>query len=213
IPSGEIRIDKQNYYVRSNALVQDPKDFENIPLYNDGRKIVRLKDVAEVEDGARWRTNTVRVDGRRAVYMPLLRQAGASAIRVVDNVQAFLPELYGRGAVPDDVHLEVAFDQSQYVRDALTNLRWEAAAGALLASLVVLLFLGSLRSTWIVALSIPMSILAAFMGLYFSGHTLNIMTLGGLALVLGRILDDSIVDVENTVRHLGLGKTPFQALL
>src|SRR5207244_9649372 len=139
IPSGEIRIDKQNYYVRSNALVQDPKDFENIPLYNDGRKIVRLKDVAEVVDGTRWRTNTVRVDGRRAVYMPLLRQAGASAVRVVDNVKAFLPELYGRGTVPEDVQVEVAFDQSQYVRDALTNLRVEAIAGALLASLVVLL--------------------------------------------------------------------------
>src|SRR6266852_2668820 len=124
--------------------------------------------------------------------MPLLRQAGASAIRVVDGVRDFLPELHARGTVPEDVHVEVAFDQSQSVRDALANLRLEAVAGALLASLVVLLFLGSLRSTWIVALSIPMSVLAAFMGLYFTGHTLNIMTLGGLALVLGRILDDSI---------------------
>src|SRR5207253_6227553 len=134
-------------------------------------------------------------------------------ISVVDRVKAFLPELHERGTIPDDVQVEVAFDQSQYVRDALSNLRLEAVAGALLASLVVLLFLGSLRSTWIVALSIPLSILAAFMGLYFTGHTLNIMTLGGLALVLGRILDDSIVDVENTVRHLRLGKTPFQAAL
>ena len=81
----------------------------------------------------------------------------------------------------------------------------------MLASLVVLLFLGSLRSTWIVALSIPLSILAAFLGLYFTGHTLNIMTLGGLALVLGRVVDDSIVDVENTVRHLNMGKTPLEA--
>jgi multidrug efflux pump subunit AcrB len=213
IPTGEMRIGSQTYYVSSNSMVSTPKDFEKIPLWADGRKVVYLGDVAEVVDGTRWRTNTVRLNGHRAVYMPLLRQAGASAIRVVDNVKAFLPELYGRGTVPEDVHVEVAFDQSQYVRDALTNLRLEALAGALLASLVVLLFLGSLRSTWIVALSIPLSVLAAFMGLYFTGNTLNIMTLGGLALVLGRILDDSIVDVENTVRHLNMGKAPFQAAL
>src|SRR5438105_5697056 len=213
IPTGEMRIGSQTYYVSSNSMLSTPKDFEKIPLWADGRKVVYLGDVAEVLDGTRWRTNTVRVDGRRAVYMPLLRQAGASAVAVVDNVKDFLPELHKRGRIPDDVHVAVAFDQSHYVREALTNLRVEAIAGALLASLVVLLFLGSLRSTWIVALSIPLSILAAFMGLYFTGHTLNIMTLGGLALVLGRILDDSIVDVENTVRHLQQGKTPFQAAL
>jgi multidrug efflux pump subunit AcrB len=213
IPTGEIRIDRQNYYVRSNAMAAEPKDFGEIPLYNDGRKIVRLKDVAEIVDGTRWRTNVVRVDGRKAVYMPLLRQGGASAITVVDNVQTFLAELRERGSIPDDVELEVAFDQSIYVRDALANLRWEAVAGAVLASLVVLLFLGSLRSTWIVALAIPLSLLAAFVGLYFAGETLNIMTLGGLALVLGRLVDDAVVDVENTVRHLSMGKNPFQAAL
>src|SRR5207245_7058971 len=137
---------------------------------------------ADVIDDVRWRTNTVLADGRRAVYMPLLRQAGASAIEVVDNVKEFLPRLHERGTIPDDVEVEVAFDQSQYVRDALGNLRLEAVLGAVLASLVVLLFLGTLRSTWIVALSIPLSVLAALVGLYFTGHTLNIMTLGGLAL-------------------------------
>jgi multidrug efflux pump subunit AcrB len=213
IPTGEIRIGQQDYYVSSNSMVSEPQAFEKIPLWADGRKVVYLGDVAEVKDGQRWRTNTVRVDGRRAVYMPLLRQAGASAIRVVDNVRGFLPELHHRGSIPEDVQVEVAFDQSQYVRDALSNLRYEGIAGAVLASLVVLLFLGNLRSTWIVALSIPLSVLAAFVGLYFTGHTLNIMTLGGLALVLGRIVDDSIVDVENTVRHLHMGKTPFEAAL
>jgi multidrug efflux pump subunit AcrB len=128
----------------------------------------------------------------------------------VDNVKAFLPELHKRG-IPDDVNVEVTFDQAQYVREALSNLRLEALYGAVLASLVVLLFLGNLRTTLIVALSIPLSILSAFLGLYFLGHTLNIMTLGGIALVLGRVVDDSIVDVENTVRHLGMGKSPFQA--
>jgi multidrug efflux pump subunit AcrB len=213
IPTGEIRIGKQNYYVRSNAMARSPEELGDIPILNDGVRIVRLKDVANVVDGTRWRTNIVRVDGRRAVYLPLLRQAGASAVRVVDNVQGFLSELRHRGTIPDDVEIEVAFDQSQYVRDALANLRYEALVGAVLASLVVLLFLGSLRTTWIVALSIPLSLLAGFVGLYFLGETLNIMTLGGLALVLGRVIDDSVVDVENTVRHLRQGKTPFQAAL
>ncbi len=211
LPAGEIRIGEQNYYVSSNSMVSEPKDFEKIPLWADGRKVVYLGDVAEVLDSTRWRTNTVRVDGRRAVYMPLLRQAGASAVRVIDKVEAFLPELKERGVVPDDVQVEVTFDQSQYVREANTNLILEGISGGVLAVLVVLLFLASVRSTWIVALSIPLSILAALTGLYLSGHTLNIMTLGGLALVLGRLVDDSIVDVENTVRHLGMGKTPLQA--
>ena len=213
IPTGEIRIDKQNYYVRSNAMIQKPEEFGDIPLYNDGRKIVKLKDVAEVVDGTRWRTNIVRVNGRRAVYMPLLRQAGSSAVTVIDNVRESLVELKRRGAVPDDVNVEVAFDQSVYVRDALKHLRNEAVLGGVLASLVVLLFLGSLRCTLIVALSIPLSLLAAFAGLYFTGETLNIMTLGGLALVLGRVVDDCVVDVENTVRHICMGKTPYQAAL
>src|SRR5205823_13510233 len=125
IPTGEIRIGEQNYYVMSNSMAGTPRDFEKIPLFSDGRKIVYLGDVAQVVDAARWRTNTVRVDGRRAVYMPLLRQAGASAVRVVDEIQAFLPKLAERGALPPDVQVEVAFDQAQYVRDALDNLRAE----------------------------------------------------------------------------------------
>jgi multidrug efflux pump subunit AcrB len=211
VPTGEMRIGAQNYYIASNSMVADPDAFAKIPLWSDGRKVVYLGDVANVVDATRWRTNTVHVDGKRAVYMPLLRQAGASAITVVDNVKEFLPQLHARGRIPDDVTVEVAFDQSQYVRDALANLREEAVLGAVLASLVVLLFLGSLRVMWIVALSIPLSILAALVGLYFTGQTLNIMTLGGLALILGRVLDDSIVDVENTVRHLNMGKDPLTA--
>jgi multidrug efflux pump subunit AcrB len=211
IPTGEMRVGMQTYYVSSNSMIQTPEDFKKLPLWTDGRKVVYLGDVAYVVDGTRWRTNTVRTDGRRSVYMPLLRQAGASAVTVVDKVQDFLEKQKDRGGFPEDVDVEVAFDQSQYVRDSLSNLRLEAIGGAVLASLVVLLFLGSIRSTWVVALSIPLSVFAAFLGLYLTGHTLNIMTLGGLALVLGRVIDDSIVDVENTVRHLALGKTPFEA--
>jgi multidrug efflux pump subunit AcrB len=210
IPTGEARFGPQTYYVGSNSMARTAEDFRKIPLKNVGAQMVRLGDVADVKDDQRWRTNTVLIDGRRSVFMPLLRQAGASAVTVMDSVQKFLPELYKRGLSPE-VRVELAFDQAQYVRDAISNLRMEAIYGAVLASLVVLLFLGSVRSTWIVALSIPLSILAALMGLYFTGHTLNIMTLGGIALVLGRVIDDSIVDVENTVRHLNMGKTPLAA--
>lgn len=212
IPTGEMRIGDQDFYVTSNSMMKTPKDFGDIPLWHEGRKVIHLSDVANVVDGQRWRTNTVRIDGERAVYMPLLRQSGASAVKVVDNVEEFLEnELPKRGTVPEEVKIGIAFDQSKYVREAMANLRWEGVAGAVLASLVVLLFLGSIRSTWIVALSIPLSVLAAFIGLFFTGHTLNIMTLGGLALVLGRLIDDSIIDVENTVRHLGMGKPPLEA--
>ena len=212
-PGAELRLDNQNFLLGSNSLARTPREFEDLPLWADGRKVVHLRDVARVEDGTRWRTNTVRVDGRPAVFMPLLRQGGASAVRVVDEVHEALPLLPGK--LPDqmeDVSVEVAFDQSQYVRDALDNLRAESLLGAGLASLVVLVFLGNLRLTGVVALSIPLSLLAAFTGLYFTGHTLNIMTLGGLALVLGRVVDDSIVDVENTNRHLEMGKSPLQAV-
>ncbi|HEY1192282.1 MAG TPA: efflux RND transporter permease subunit, partial [Gemmata sp.] len=212
LPTGEIRIDARTFYISSNSVVRTTDEFEQIPLWTDGRKIVRLRDVARVVDGQRWRTNVVRAEGRRAVYMPLLRQGGASAVTVVDNVREFLPKLHERGAVPDDVEVELVFDQSQYVREAMGNLRYEGIAGAVLASLVVLLFLGSLRGTAIVALAIPLSVLAALSGLYFAGHTLNIMTLGGLALVLGRVIDDCIVDIENTSRHLGMGKPPREAV-
>ncbi|HEY2785920.1 MAG TPA: efflux RND transporter permease subunit [Fimbriiglobus sp.] len=211
LPTGEIRIDARTFYLSSNSMARTLEEFEQIPLWTDGRKVVRLRDVARVEDGQRWRTNVVRAEGRRAVYMPLLRQGGASAVTVVDNVREFLPKLHERGAIPDDVEVELVFDQSQYVREAMGNLRFEAGAGAVLASLVVLLFLSSLRATAIVGLSIPLSVLAALIGLYVTGHTLNIMTLGGLALVLGRVIDDCIVDIENTSRHLGMGKPSLRA--
>lgn len=212
LPTGEIRIDARTFYISSNSVARTTEEFEQIPLWTDGRKVVRLRDVARVVDGQRWRTNVVRADGRRAVHMPLLRQGGASAVTVVDNVREFLPKLHERGAIPDDVEVELVFDQSQYVRDAIGNLRYEAVAGAALAALVVLLFLGTLRGTGIVALSIPLSVLAALTGLYVTGHTLNIMTLGGLALVLGRVIDDCIVDIENTSRHLGMGKSNVTAV-
>src|SRR5207245_11756804 len=109
IPTGEMRIGSQTYYVSSNSMVSTPKDFEKIPLWADGRKVVYLGDVADVVDGTRWRTNPVRLNGRRAGYMPLLRQAGASDIRVDAQDKALLSDILGRGPVPADTHIEVAY--------------------------------------------------------------------------------------------------------
>ena len=207
LPTGEIRIDARTFYISSNSVVSTTEEFEQIPLWTDGRKVVRLRDVARVVDGQRWRTNVVRAKAAARVYMPLLRQGGASAVAVVDNVREFLPKLHERGVIPDDVEVELVFDQSQYVRDAMGNLRLRGPrrrrAGLSRRA----------RSSWAVC-AVPRS--SRFRsrsrcsppsaGLYFTGHTLNIMTLGGLALVLGRVIDDCIVDIENTSRHLGMGK-------
>ena len=109
LPTGEIRIDARTFYISSNSVARTIEEFEQVPLWTDGRKIVRLRDVARVVDGQRWRTNVVRAEGRRAVYMPLLRQGGASAVTVVDNVREFIPKLHERGAIPDDVEVELVF--------------------------------------------------------------------------------------------------------
>ncbi|MBI1747500.1 MAG: efflux RND transporter permease subunit, partial [Acidobacteria bacterium] len=149
-------------------------------------------------------TNIVHVDGKRQVYIPIYRQPGANTIQAVEGVKAAIPRIAAR--IPSGINLDVIFDQSHYVREAIAGLETEGLLGALLASFMVLIFIGSFRSMVIIFLSIPLSVLAAFIGLYFTGDTINAMTLGGLALAVGRLVDDSIVVLENTHRHLKMGK-------
>ncbi|MGH7229817.1 MAG: efflux RND transporter permease subunit, partial [Nitrospiraceae bacterium] len=153
-------------------------------------------------------TNVVRIEGHRSVYIPVMKQAGANTIAVVDGVKALLPKLTG---LPAGVEVKFIFDQSLYIRQAVTNLQHEGLMGAGLAAIMIFVFLGSFRSTIVVALAIPLSVLAAFSGLYLMGQSINIMTLGGLALVIGTLLDNNIVVLENVHRHLGMGKSPSQA--
>jgi multidrug efflux pump subunit AcrB len=150
----------------------------------------------------------VRINGNRAVYLPILKQAGANTIAVIDGIKEILPKLIN---VPKDLAIKLLFDQSLYIRQAIKTLEHEGLLGGGLACLMVLLFLGSLRSTLIIAMAIPLSVTAAFIGLYFTGHSVNIMTLGGLALAVGRLVDDAIVVVENFHRHMEMGKTSSQA--
>jgi multidrug efflux pump subunit AcrB len=163
-----------------------------------------------VEDGVQDQTDIVRINGRRGVYLRVLKQPGANTIAVVDSLRKVLPTLRG---VPPTVKTEIAFDQSNYIRASVAALKHEAIQGGALAIAVILFFLLSLRATGIVAVAIPLSIVTTFVLLYFTGQTLNVFTLGGLALGVGRLVDDSIVELENIHRHLELAENPKQAVL
>ncbi|MBW3539508.1 MAG: efflux RND transporter permease subunit [Planctomycetes bacterium] len=193
------------------------------------RHQVDVKAVGGIADRAAIQTNVVRItrepewQGQRTVYLPIMRRPGSNTIEVVQGVKDSVPSFLDRlppqkdaqgNDLPDSgLKLDVVADQSVFVRNAVNNLLWEGALGAVLASLMVLVFIGSVRSTLVIALTIPLSALVAVAGLYFTGHTLNLMTLGGLALVMGRLVDDPIIDIENTFRHLDMNKSPLQAAL
>src|SRR5258708_3858673 len=156
-------------------------------------------------------TNVVHIDGKRQVYVPIYRQPGANTIGVVEGVKRAIGEISAR--LPKGINLDVVLDQSVYVRKAISSLEHEALLGTFLAGLMILIFIGSFRSTVAILLSIPLSILAAIIGLFFTDNSLNLMTLGGLALAVCRLVDDSIVVLENTHRHLAMGKTAEAAAL
>ena len=166
--------------------------------------------MAQVEDLAADQTEIVRVNGKRGVFLRVLKQPGANTIAVVDAVRAALTKLRG---VPANVKVEIGFDQSLYIRSAVAALQHEAAQGGLLAILVILFFLVNFRATGIIGVAIPLSIVSTFVLLYFTNQTLNVFTLGGLALGVGRLVDDSIVELENIHRHLALGQNRRDAVL
>ncbi|MGE3805082.1 MAG: efflux RND transporter permease subunit [Gemmataceae bacterium] len=231
IPTGNAKIGGIDYMVDMENMVHAIEELNHIVVKVDKGKPVYVKDVGEVKDTAAIQTNVVRIargpswDSKRQVFIPIFRRPGANTIEVVEGVQQRLPEFLDRLPVKEGykdpktdkpasgLNLDVVADQSVFVRNAIKSLTWEGILGAVLASLMVLIFIGSVRSTLIIALTIPLSALAAVIGLYFTGNTLNAMTLGGLALVMGRLVDDPIVDIENTFRHLDMGKTPRQAAL
>lgn len=210
IPTGNAKIGGFDYQINANGMVPHVSDMNNFPVKIDERGApVFIRDVGKVEDSHQIQTNIVHVDGKRQVYIPIYRQPGANTIGVVEGVKSAIAEILTR--LPQGVNLDVVFDQSIYVRKAIQSLRNEVILGTLLAGVMILVFIGSFRSTAVILLSIPLSILAAAIGLYFTNNSLNLMTLGGLALAVGRLVDDSIVVLENTHRHLAMGKAPAQA--
>lgn len=211
LPSGNARIGKFNRIVRANTVVPAYHDLADLPLRSRYGPMVRLGDIATIADAADVVSGYAELNGRRVVYIPVTKHADASTLRVVSEVKAALPAM--RQQLPQDVQIHFDFDQSVYVRNALEVLLTEGLLGALLTGLVVWLFLRDGRSSMIVVTVIPFALLAAVAGLWALGQSLNIMTLGGLALAIGILVDEATVAVENIHTYLGRGEPPARAAL
>lgn len=210
-PSGNLRVDSTMYITTVNTLEEKVADFEKIPLRSDGTSVVTLGDVARVSDAADITVDYALVDGKRSVYIPVVKTADASTWDVVKGVREKLPEM--QALLPDDVQVHYAFDQSVFVINALKSLMTEGILGAVLTGLVVLLFLRDWRSSMVVIITIPISVLSAVFFLKLAGQTINIMTLSGLALSIGILVDQATVTIENIHQHLEMGKDKRRAIL
>jgi multidrug efflux pump subunit AcrB len=209
-PAGNVRIGDLNYITPANTTIKAIKDFGDIPLFKGDAANVYLKDVASIEDAADITSSYALVNGKRSVYMPITKSADASTWEVVQNLKKALPRF--QSLLPDDVKLSYEFDQSVYVINAVKSLLSEGAIGAILTGLMVLLFLGDARGALIVILTIPTSIIAGVLFLSLFHQTINIMTLSGLSLAIGILVDESTVTIENIHQHLDMGKPKALAI-
>lgn len=198
-PAGNIRIGNQNLMAPVNSMAKDPAAFLNIPIRSRNGQTVFIKDVATVSDAADQTVGYAIINGKRSVYLPVVKKADASTLTVVKNLKNALPML--KAALPPDVNIKYVFDQSAYIQQSLQNLLHEGLLGALLTGLVVLLFLKDVRGALIVVLTIPIAILSAILLLYAFGQTINIMTMSGLALAIGILVDEATVTIENIHQH------------
>jgi len=220
IPAGNMKIGESDLQLFTNAIPETIEELnESIVKTVDGIP-VRISDIGRVENASQIQTNIVRINGGRKAYIPIYRQPGANSIEIVKTIRRNLGHILARlkneragDEGIDELVLSVAMDQSGPVQDSIDGLTLAAGLGGLLAGLVVLLFLRSIRSTLIVVVVIPLAILTSVVGMYFTGNTVNSMTLGGLALAIGILVDQSIVVLENIVRHVNMGKQPMQAAL
>src|SRR5438132_4054320 len=211
IPAGTAKMGATEYNVKLNSSPDLIDAFNQIPVRTVNGIPIYLKDVAHVRDGYSVQTNIVRRDGRRAVLMTVLKGEGASTLSVVQRVREAMPAIQAQ--VPPELKVEFLFDQSIFVRAAVEGVLKEGAIAAALTALMILLFLGSWRSTLIVATSIPLSILTSIIVLWAMGYGLNTMTLGGMALAVGILVDDATVELENVHRNFGLKKPIRKAIL
>jgi len=209
LPAGDVRIGPFDYSIYTNSQVDTVEDIARIPLKSTTEGAVYVADVGTPRDAEQIQTNVVRVDGQPSVYLPVLRQGGdTNTIAVVDGVKDAVSRLLD---VPANLATRVVFDQSQFVKNAIETLLHEGAIGLVLTSVMILIFLGSLRATLAVCLSIPLSALTTFLVLAFGGSSINAMVLGGLALVFSRLIDNSVVVLENIYRHMEEGMPPAEA--
>ena len=209
-PSGTVRIGDKNYFTPANTSIKTVKDFESIPLYTGGVQNLYLRDVATVEDGADITTGYVLVNGKRSVYLPITKSAAASTWEVVQNLKKAIPRF--QALLPEDVNLTFEFDQSEYVINSVKSLLSEGAIGAILTGLMVLLFLGDARGALIVIITIPTCVISGVLFLSLFHQTINIMTLSGLSLAIGILVDESTVTIENIHQHMDMGKPKALAI-
>jgi multidrug efflux pump subunit AcrB len=211
LPSGTAKIGSLEYQVELNASPQTIAELNDLPVKTVNGATIYVHDVAHVRDGFAPQTNVVRQDGSRGVLLTIMKNGGASTLDIVKNIRAMLPDLLKR--VPSELNIKLLFDQSLFVRAAIGGVVREALTAACLTAAMILLFLGSWRSTLIIAISIPLSILSSVIALSALGETFNIMTLGGLALAVGILVDDATVTIENIERHLRQPKELKQSIL
>jgi CzcA family heavy metal efflux pump len=211
LPAGTQKIGDTEYSVRLNGSPQQIEELNNAPIRTVNGVTTYIRDVAHVHDGSPPQTNVVRVNGQRAVLMSILKIGDASTLDIVDSLNNMLPAI--RAAIPQNLEIHSLSDQSIFVRAAISGVVREGVIAATLTGLMILLFLGSWRSTLIIAISIPLSILASIIALSALGQTINIMTLGGLALAVGILVDDATVTIENINSHLEEGKEVYDAIM
>jgi CzcA family heavy metal efflux pump len=211
LPAGTAKMGDREYNVRLNSSPDAVAALNDLPVREANGAVVYMRDVAQVHDGFAVQTNMVRRNGERSALLTVLKSGGASTLDIVSRVRAALPRV--AATLPPELKITPVFDQSLFVRAALNGVVREAGLAALLTALMILVFLGSWRSTLIVALSIPLSILCSMVVLALAGQTLNVMTLGGLALAVGILVDDATVEIENIHRNLGQGKPLVKAIL
>ncbi len=209
LPAGDVQIGTLDYNIYTNSQLRSVAEINRLPVKMVGQNPVRIEDIGEALDAHQIQSNIVRVDGQRSVYLPILKQGGdTNTIEVVNGVREGLKHLFD---VPSQLVTRVVFDQSQFVKTAISTLLHEGAIGLFLTSIMILVFLGSMRATVAVFFSIPLSALATFVILAMGGNSINSMVLGGLALAFSRLIDNSVVVLENIFRHLELGETPAKA--
>ena len=209
-PSGNLRVDSTMFITSVNSLEAKVSEFQDIPVKTNGTTSVFVKDIAKVSDGADLTVDYALVNGKRSVYIPVVKTADASTWEVVQTLRSKLPEM--KSLLPDDVNISYEFDQSVFVINAAKSLMTEGILGAILTGLMVLLFLQDWRSSVVVIITIPVAVLSAVFCLKLAGQTINIMTLSGLALAIGVLVDQATVTIENIHQHLEMGKEKKQAI-
>ena len=211
VPSGTMKVDRFEYAIETNSAPSAVEELNNLPIKTVNGAVIYIRDVAHVRDGNPPQTNIVRVNGGRAILMSIMKTGSASTLDIIKGVQSVLANI--KGQLPPELRISALSDQSIFVRGAINGVVREALIAACLTAIMILVFLGSWRSTVIIAVSIPLSILVSLTMLYALGETINIMTLGGLALAVGILVDDATVEIENINRNLEQGKEIEQAIL